>query len=148
MTQALHPADQPMKQSYGGVLINADGQVLLREPRGHYRGSVWTFPKGKPDPGETPEQTALREVYEETGIQAAIIRKIPGRFVGSRTCNEYFLMRPLRDTCRFDCRETQAIRWVTRAEARQLIALTVRPKRRERDLQLLEAAYDLFNNPP
>ncbi len=28
----------------------------------------WTFPKGKLDPGETWEQAAVREVFEETGI--------------------------------------------------------------------------------
>lgn len=38
-------------------------------------GSKWTFPKGHIEPGETPEQAAVREVYEETG---AHIRLLPG----------------------------------------------------------------------
>jgi len=37
---------------------------------------VLALPKGLIDPGEKPEQTAVREVLEETGITAALIRKL------------------------------------------------------------------------
>lgn len=37
---------------------------------------VWGLPKGTPDPGETLEQTALREVREETGLEVEIVDKI------------------------------------------------------------------------
>jgi len=132
-----------MKKSYGGVVINSSGEVLLREPADHYKGHVWTFAKGKPQPGETPEETALREVWEETGIRASIVEKIPGVFDGSATSNEYFLMSPLENTGSFD-RETLSIRWVPLSEAKDLIALTSRPNRRGRDLRLLELAFQLF----
>ncbi len=52
----------------GGAVFNADGKVLMI----HRRGS-WDLPKGKMDPGETPEQTAVREVQEETGIGEIIL---------------------------------------------------------------------------
>ncbi len=129
-----------MKKAYGGVVIDPSGRVLLREPTGHYNGQVWTFAKGGPNPGETPEQTSLREVLEETGIRACIVRKIPGTFDGSTTSNEFYLMSPLEDTGRFDW-ETLAVRWVTREEAKQMISLTEGRKRRARDLAILEAAY-------
>lgn len=32
-------------------------------------GGHWSFPKGHPDTGENPEQTALRELFEETGLK-------------------------------------------------------------------------------
>jgi len=134
-----------MKKAYGGVVINPSGQVLLREPAGHYKGDVWAFPKGKPESGESPEQTAVREVLEETGCWAEIVAKIPGSFDGSRTSNEYFLMVPVEDTEHFDA-ETQAVRWITGEEARQLIKLNQKPKRRRRDLRVLKLALALFRS--
>ncbi|WP_457600078.1 NUDIX hydrolase [Hydrogenivirga sp.] len=53
--------------SAGGVLFR-DGEVLLiKNPSG-----VWSFPKGNVEKGESPEETAVREVYEETGIRGKI----------------------------------------------------------------------------
>lgn len=40
---------------------------------GYLRDETWTLPKGTPKDGETVEETALREVREETGIQARIV---------------------------------------------------------------------------
>jgi 8-oxo-dGTP pyrophosphatase MutT (NUDIX family) len=134
-----------MKKAYGGIVIDPSGQVLLREPTRHYKGDVWTFPKGKPESGESPEQTAVREVLEETGYRAEIIAKIPGSFDGSRTSNEYFLMVPVEDTELFDA-ETQAVRWATGEEAPQLIQLNQKPKRRRRNLRVLKLALALFRS--
>ena len=133
-----------MKRAFGGVVINPRGEVLLREPTGHHKGDRWTFAKGKPELGELPEETAEREVLEETGYRAAIVGKIPGSFAGSRTRNEYFLMVPVEDTRRF-CAETQALRWATAIEARQLIRMNRKPKRRRRDLRVLKLALAMFH---
>jgi 8-oxo-dGTP pyrophosphatase MutT (NUDIX family) len=132
-----------MKKAYGGVVIDQRGRVLLREPADHAKGQIWTFAKGKPKPGESPEQTALREVLEETGILAQIIKKIPGEFNGSRTSNEYFLMSPVLDTGTFDA-GTQSITWAGAKRARELIRLTIRPRRRRRDLRVLKLGFRLF----
>ena len=40
------------------------------------RESVLALPKGAVDEGETPEQTALREVHEETGVTAEVVAKL------------------------------------------------------------------------
>lgn len=50
-------------QAAGGIVTNPDGAVLLM-----FRRRRWDLPKGKIDEGETPEQAALREVTEETGL--------------------------------------------------------------------------------
>jgi 8-oxo-dGTP diphosphatase len=134
-----------MKKAYGGVIINETGQVLLREPANHYDGYVWTFAKGKADPGESPETTALREVEEETGIRGKIVAKIPGTFDGSTTSNEYFLMSAVKDTGKLHW-ETSSVKWVDQEEAEKLLLHTSNQKGRLRDLELLEAAFELFNS--
>ncbi len=49
--------------------------VLGRRHRDRRR-SAWSLPKGTPDGDETPEQTALREVAEETGLLVCILGTI------------------------------------------------------------------------
>ncbi len=58
--------------SAGGVVLRGQQdnlEVLLIAVK---NGKVWSLPKGKQEPGEQLPQTALREVLEETGIQAKI----------------------------------------------------------------------------
>lgn len=45
---------------------------------GHVRENIWTLPKGTPAPNETRQETALREVREETGLDAEIIGEVGG----------------------------------------------------------------------
>ena len=42
------------------------------------------FRQGRPEPDETPEEAALREVQEVMGVEAAIVARIPGSFPGAR----------------------------------------------------------------
>ncbi len=57
------------------ALEAAGGYVLRRTPKGKlkllviFRHGVWDLPKGKLDPGESPEKGAIREVSEEVGIK-------------------------------------------------------------------------------
>ena len=56
------------------------GAVVFRKYHGnielllikHVVGGHWSFPKGHVEPGETEEQTALREIKEETGIDVEL----------------------------------------------------------------------------
>ena len=61
--------------SCGGVVIH-DGKVLVlyKNQNGRYMG--WVLPKGTVEPGETYQQTALREVKEETNSDAEIVKYI------------------------------------------------------------------------
>lgn len=134
--------------AYGGVVVNAQGQILLREPKNHFDGYHWTFAKGRPDPGETPHQTALREVLEETGVRAEILCPIPGDFDGGTTLNRYYLMRPtaLLPPTQHSCKETQSIRWVTPEAAVALLKKTENSIGRKRDLAVLAAAKALLGS--
>jgi 8-oxo-dGTP pyrophosphatase MutT (NUDIX family) len=130
------------KPAYGGVVFDKAGRVLLREPTGHFDGYVWTFPKGRPDHGETPEDAALRETREETGEQAEIVDRIPGLFPGGVTDTVYFLMRPTGEPAAPPS-ETAAVQWATPEEANALIRQTTNQTGRNRDLAVLRAALEL-----
>jgi 8-oxo-dGTP pyrophosphatase MutT (NUDIX family) len=132
-----------MKRAHGGVLINEAGRVLLRKPTGLHKTRVWTFAKGKALDGETAEQTALREVLEETGVRGKIIRRLVFPPEELETQDDYFLMWPLEETGQFDA-ETAAIVWATREEAAELISMTEDPERRLRDLGILRFAFEVF----
>lgn len=130
-----------MKKAFGGVLIDAAGRVLLRKPAGLHKTRVWTFAKGKPLDGESAEQTALREVLEETGVRAKIVRPLvipPGEL---ELQDDFYLMIPLEETGKFDS-ETTAIVWATREQADELISMTQDTERRLRDLKILRFAFE------
>jgi diadenosine hexaphosphate hydrolase (ATP-forming) len=55
----------------GGLVFSGDRLLILKRFNG-----VWLFPKGHIEPGETPEIAAIREVQEESGITARIIKKL------------------------------------------------------------------------
>ena len=60
-------------EAAGGFVENSDKELLV-----FHRRDFWDMPKGKIDPGETPEIAALREVREETGLQDVQL----GPFIG------------------------------------------------------------------
>ena len=59
--------DLPYRDCAGVVLVNADGRVFAGQRLDHDKGA-WQMPQGGIDRGETPENAALRELEEETGI--------------------------------------------------------------------------------
>jgi 8-oxo-dGTP pyrophosphatase MutT (NUDIX family) len=113
--------------SAGGIVVrpDRDGPALVVGMRRRDRDIVtWTLPKGTPDPGESVEQTALREVAEETGLEVRIVDRLPSieyTFVQSgtriRKTVHYFLMEPTGgDLSRHD-REFESVAWIPFTEA-------------------------------
>jgi 8-oxo-dGTP pyrophosphatase MutT (NUDIX family) len=76
--------------SAGGVVVHRAGEgwdIAVIEPQNEaapgrparktsQKKTVLALPKGLVDPGEKPEQTALREVREETGVVATVVTKL------------------------------------------------------------------------
>jgi 8-oxo-dGTP pyrophosphatase MutT (NUDIX family) len=131
--------------SAGGVVVSAerDRPSLVVGMRRRGRDSVtWTLPKGTPDRGESTEQTALREVAEETGLEVRIVEPLPSieyAFVQDgiriRKTVHYFLMEPIGgDLSRHD-HEFADVRWVPFDEAGGLLTFQT-----ERDLVATAAA--------
>ena len=129
-------------KSYGGVIMDEKGRVLLREPKGHFGGYSWTWPKGGVKAGQNPVQAALDEVAEETGHKGRIVGMVPGGFEGDTSTLHMFLMKSEGfDHTKMDA-ETKGMRWVTKDEAEKLIKTSKNKKGRDRDLAILQAAYD------
>jgi len=84
----------------------------------------WGLPKGKADKGESPEETAIREVLEETGYHCRIVAPLGvTRYRVSNGVKEvtWFAMRPLPDSPGFKKnKEVDAIKWLARKQAKSL----------------------------
>ena len=98
------------------ALVDADGRVLLAQrPEGKTLAGLWEFPGGKVEPGETPEETLIRELDEELGIRTKVACLAPLTFA-SHTYDDFHLLMPLYVCRRFEDtahgREGQAIKWV------------------------------------
>jgi len=64
----IEPIDSelPVRQVYVWVSTQDECIAIVSKD-----GEKWQLPGGKPEPGETLKETAVREVYEETGINLA-----------------------------------------------------------------------------
>ena len=133
---AGHARALPQADAYGGLVLDGQQRVLLREPAGHFGGYVWTFAKGRPNPGETPAQAALREVAEETGVHATVVGHLPYAYAGSTGTTAFCVMHDTGQRSAWDG-ETTAIRWASIQEAEELVGQTTVPAGRQRDLQVL-----------
>ncbi|OLD51870.1 MAG: hypothetical protein AUI58_05580 [Chloroflexi bacterium 13_1_40CM_2_70_6] len=113
----------------GGVVMrrgNDDWEVVLA---GRQSDGTWVFPKGTPDRGESIEETAEREVREETGLDVRILRPLgqtdywfaaPGERVHKFV--HFFLMEPTGGDLSAHDHEYDEVRWVPLAEARRMLS--------------------------
>ncbi|MSQ22167.1 MAG: NUDIX hydrolase [Dehalococcoidia bacterium] len=112
--------------SAGGVVYRETEGQLEVVLCGRKSPLLWALPKGTPDQGESIEQTALREVREETGLDAAI--QTPLGFIEywfSRTqdgvrCHKkvhFYLMVPTGGDPSLHDPEFDLVRWFAEQEA-------------------------------
>ena len=112
--------------SAGGVVVNDRGETIVIVPtrRAADGSKVLALPKGHPDGDETPLAAALREVREETGVDAEAVESLGevrywyqrnGRRVAKVV--EFFLMRYVGGSIDDHDAEVEVARWVPLDEA-------------------------------
>jgi 8-oxo-dGTP pyrophosphatase MutT (NUDIX family) len=116
--------------SAGGVVFRvAGGMPLFLLIRDSYQN--WGFPKGHLEEGEGPENAAIREVSEETGLSALSIRQQIDtidwffRFRGQlihKVCHFYLIETTESTTCPQRAEGITACRWMSFDEAQSLIS--------------------------
>jgi 8-oxo-dGTP diphosphatase len=84
----------------------------------------WTLPKGKDEPGETPEQAAVREILEETGYRSRIVAPIGETRYSTGEGDKlvrWFAMRPTGRPQFVPDDEVDEVRWVNLEQAGSLL---------------------------
>jgi 8-oxo-dGTP diphosphatase len=112
----------PMILVVAVALIDADNRVLIAQrPEGKPLAGLWEFPGGKVEAGERPEETLIRELREELGIDVKEPCLAPLTFA-SHAYETFHLLMPLYVCRRWDgmahAREGQALKWVRAADLR------------------------------
>ena len=119
--------------SSGGVVFKKNKWLITRSSVSNlYPISVWRLPKGWIDEGETLEETALREVREEGGVEAKIIKKIEtikyfyiapnkGKILKFVT---FYLMEWIKDFPEGFDGETSEIKWLPFDKAYKLLSFS------------------------
>jgi 8-oxo-dGTP pyrophosphatase MutT (NUDIX family) len=118
--------------SAGGIVIRFVDEIpqfVAGRRRRDRDGGTWTLPKGTPIPGETLEETALREVCEETGLLVRIISTLGAinytfvqRGMRIHKTVHYFLMEPIGGSFDDHDQEFEAVRWVSFEDAHELLS--------------------------
>jgi 8-oxo-dGTP diphosphatase len=102
------------------ALIDKDGRMLLAQrPPNKSMAGLWEFPGGKVEDGENPEDSLIRELNEELGIDTWGSCLAPLSFA-SHSYEDFHLLMPL-----FACRkwigtpmamEGQVLKWVSKSD--------------------------------
>lgn len=134
--------------SAGGIVFNKSGQVLLVKA-GSLRDRSkkhWKFPKGYIVGEESSKEAAIREVEEETGIQAEIVEKVgDSKYIYPNKDGEkifkaviYFLMKEVGGNLKPQKGEIEEVGWFEPDEALTMLSFSA-------DKKLLEKALELRN---
>lgn len=128
------------EHSYGGVCVRGD-EVATIVPRGK---RALALPKGGPEQGETPEQTAAREVREEAGVTGTVRAPLgdvvyhyrrSGRRI--RKTVSFFLLEYVEGSTDDHDHEVTEARWVALRDARTELTYPGEREMVENAIQLL-----------
>ena len=126
------------EKSCGGIIFYKTRQntkiLLVKNNNGRY----WSFPKGHIEDGETEQETAIREIKEETGLDVTLVsdfREISEYcpFGKIRKRVVFFLARAFTDNVKIQEEEIDSYIWVDLQQARKLCSY-------DNDLRIIEKA--------
>ena len=104
-----------MIEVVAALIWDGDKFMACQRPAHKARGLKWEFVGGKVEPGETPEETLIRELQEEIGITTKAACLAPLTFA-SHTYDDFHLLMPLYVCRRYEGiargLEGQALKWV------------------------------------
>jgi 8-oxo-dGTP pyrophosphatase MutT (NUDIX family) len=107
----------------GGIVVRTDQEtprILVITAK--QSPQQWIFPKGHVEPGESPEEAARREVWEETGIRSRLLGyagELEFTAEEGRILVKYYLVAFVEQTGHGEGRKA---RWCTYEEALQLLS--------------------------
>lgn len=116
----------PKEQCYGFIVVLKGEHNMFLILERIERNGDWTFPKGHMEVGETPKETALRELEEETGIKEIEIFDLPliheeyeivNNGERKQKMNDYFLGYVKDDFVTIEKEEIQSYKWVSYEDA-------------------------------
>lgn len=81
-----------MRAAAGAVVVEPDGRVWLVAPSNGFAGYQVTFPKGRVDKGASLQATAIKEVWEESGLLVKLTGYL-GDFVRTQTYTRFYIAR-------------------------------------------------------
>lgn len=127
------PVREPIPQavSAGGVVYRRQGGDVQVALCGRSRPRTWNLPKGTPDAGESIEQTALREVREETGLEVSLEAPLgsieyrftrPGHPVRLHKRVYFYLMRATGGSTEAHDPEFDDVQWFPVSEALRVLS--------------------------
>ena len=126
--RARPPLRQRTATAAGGVVLRFGDHGAEVALLGRVNDGSWVFPKGTPTHGESLQQTALREVREETGLDVKIVRPLGEMTYSFAASGErihkivhFFLMEPTGGDPSLHDAEYDEVRWVSVPEARRML---------------------------
>jgi 8-oxo-dGTP pyrophosphatase MutT (NUDIX family) len=128
VSDAGEPVDEPafilpagLRPAAGAVVVEDDGRVWLVSPTNGFGGYSATFPKGRVDAGGTLQHTAIREVYEESGL----VVRLQAHLIDVRrtqTYTRYYIAKRIGGCPSSMGWETQAVHLVPAARLEEVAA--------------------------
>lgn len=116
----------PIEQCYGVIVVLKGEQNKFLMLEREETKNDWTFAKGHAEEGETPKETAMRELEEETGIKEIEILDLPliheeyeivSHSEKRLKINDYFIGFVKDKNVKIEKEEIQSYKWVTFEEA-------------------------------